>query len=871
MKILDYPRPRVDTGIGFHWFPDTYHVQTAHLDLFAPRLKTMGVGWLTVLSEPDKAIPESFMRGLIDLGIEPIVRLYTPKIRPLDQAELGRVCLAYARMGVHYVHVYNQPNVDGEWDTWSPVNLAERFVSFLAPCLETMYAVEGIVPVLTPLAPGGNFRDIEFFRLVLELLIASGKSYLFSKLAIGLHNYALNHPLDWGKGGNAAWPCATPDSTPPGCQDSNGFRQFEWYDELVRSRVGFSLPMISCENGAPPGSYQDRSHPQVDRALHAQRHAEMARVIMENEVPHYVFNNAFWILSAPDASMFADHRWFRENGDVLLPASVLALENLPKRSRPLLPTLHIPDTIRVLMSDGRTQKLELQEYLRGVVAAEMPASAPPEALKAQAIAARSYAVTSSRHAREGADVCGTTHCQAWTPQHNGAADRAVAETEGLVVSHGDRIIRAFYFAGCDGHTRNSEDVWAARLPYCRSVSCVKPLPRRKGHGVGLCQSGAIAMAHQGATAEVILRHYYTGCRVVEATADTPSEFRLSVIRGTVQDENGTARAEVRVILRSGTWSAQTTTNLQGLYQFVTLAAGTYTVELADTQVQRPGIEVDGTQTVLVDLVVPSAPDWTMEVRRQPGLRLLIGQMPKPGINVTVRNPWGNSVTLTSGSKPEYGPGGFEVPIWNTGLHTVRFLSQTFKVEIGNETVIVAFTPRSDSGAGTRLTSDWQPLAQAQALFMQVQQTLEIRNWFSLEKNSTLPQASAAADWQMQLAHEPGLRLIIGRLPRPGIPVTITDPWGNKTDLISGSKPEYGTGGFELPVWNEGKFTIAFYDQQFSVDIANDTLYVTFSTSEGIQGRLVSEWTSRALIGERLARLQAIPAFENAFKTEVQPA
>ena len=869
MKILDYPRPAGDTGIGFHWFPDAYHYQANHFDLFVPKLKAMGATWLTILSEPDKAVPEFFVKGLLENGIEPVVRLYTPKIRPVDQAELSSVCQDYARLGVHYVYVYNQPNVDGEWDNWNPVNLVDRFVSLLLPCLETMYSIEGIVPVLTPLAQGGNFRDIEFFQLVLESLVSLRKSHLFGKLAIGLHNYAMNHPLDWGKGGNAAWPCATPESTPPGCQDSNGFRQFEWYDELVRSHVGFSLPMISCENGALPGSHQDRGYAPIDRSLHAQRHAEMSHLVMENEVPHYVFNNAFWLLSAPDTNMFAEHRWFRENGDNLLPASALALETLSKHPRQLLPTVRIPKNIRVLMPDGKIQELALQEYLRGVVAAEMGASSPLEALKAQAIAARSYAVSNSRHSREGADVCTTTHCQAWTVQHNQRAAQAVKDTQGLVAVWGDNIIRAFYFTGCDGHTRNSEDIWAARLPYCRSVSCSKPLPALAGHGVGLCQSGAIAMAQQGATAQAILQHYYTGTQIVGATVEALPEFRLSIIHGTVRDENGTARAEVRVTLRSGSWSAQATTNLQGQYQFIRLAAGTYAAEIADTQVQRPDIHVDGKQAVVVDLVMPSAPDWAMEVQRQPGLRLLIGRLPKSGINVTVRNPWGNSVTLTSGSKPEYGPGGFEVPIWNTGLHTVRFLSQTFKVEIGNETVIVTFTPRSDSRIGTRLASDWQPLAQAQSLFMQLQQTLEFRNWFSLEKRSTLYESSTPTDWQAQIVRQPGLRLIIGRLPRPSIPVTITDPWGNKTDLMSGSKPEHGAGGFEIHVWHEGKCTISFYDQEFSVDVGNDTLYITFTISEGMQGRLVSEWAPRTFATDRLVRLQAIPAFQNAFKTEFQ--
>ena len=247
MKVLEYPRPVGDTGIGFHWFPDINHYYQNQFDIFIPRLKTLGASWLTVLSEPDKPIPEFFIRGLIEHGIEPVIRVHTPKVRLLDQAALRQISRTYARWGAHYIHVYNEPNLEGEWEHWNPADLPQTFVNYLLPCLETMYAIDGIVPVLTPLAPGGNYRDIEFFRLMVDQIIAYGKSYLFSKMAVGIHNYTLNHPLDWGKGGHAAWPCAEPSATPAGCQYSNGFRQFEWYDELVRERVGFSLPMICVD------------------------------------------------------------------------------------------------------------------------------------------------------------------------------------------------------------------------------------------------------------------------------------------------------------------------------------------------------------------------------------------------------------------------------------------------------------------------------------------------------------------------------------------------------------------------------------------------------------------------------------------------
>lgn len=173
-----------------------------------------------------------------------------------------------------------------------------------------------------------------------------------------------------------------------------------------------------------------------------------------------------------------------------------------------------PTTIRVLMPDGQVVEMNLEEYVKGVVPQELPPSAPMEALKAQAVAARSYAVTSWNHAAQGANVCTTTHCQVWKGVHFTRTDRAVEETRGIFATYGGSIIRAFYFGHCDGRTRNSEDVWVQALPYCRGVVCECGYTWMWGHGVGMCQEGAIAMAKRGVTFDEILRHYYTGISLI---------------------------------------------------------------------------------------------------------------------------------------------------------------------------------------------------------------------------------------------------------------------------------------------------------------------------------------------------------------------
>jgi len=140
----------------------------------------------------------------------------------------------------------------------------------------------------------------------------------------------------------------------------------------------------------------------------------------------------------------------------------------------------------------------------------MPSTWHPEALKAQAVAIRSYALYSILHPRhEEAPLCSTTHCQAVASEASEEAKVACAATEGLIAIYEGKVIEAVYFARCPGRTKNSEDVWLEARPYLRSVECILESDEPSGHGVGLCQYGAQAMAKTGSSFREILSHYYT--------------------------------------------------------------------------------------------------------------------------------------------------------------------------------------------------------------------------------------------------------------------------------------------------------------------------------------------------------------------------
>ena len=267
-----------------------------------------------------------------------------------------------------------------------------------------------------------------------------------------------------------------------------------------------------------------------------------------------------------------------------------------------------------LLLHGEVVTLSMYDYLQGVVAAEMPAEFEPEALKAQAVAARTFTLYRQAGApmseHRGAQVCAdSTHCKAYLSPEEAAARwgeraeacgekirAAVAATDGVALYYQDAPILAVFHSTSSGRTEAAGDVWTQDLPYLQSVEspgeeaspryygeltltpeefqaavlsawpeadlsgavedwCSQPVRSQGGavtsmeiggvtvtggelrqvfslqsanltitpgedaitittlgygHGVGLSQYGAQAMALAGADYAAILEHYYTG-------------------------------------------------------------------------------------------------------------------------------------------------------------------------------------------------------------------------------------------------------------------------------------------------------------------------------------------------------------------------
>jgi stage II sporulation protein D len=145
-----------------------------------------------------------------------------------------------------------------------------------------------------------------------------------------------------------------------------------------------------------------------------------------------------------------------------------------------------------LHEQKKVAEMMMEEYLKGVVAAEMPAEFDIEALKAQAVAARTYAYAKLGQAKSShedmhidADICTDySHCQAWVAKEAAVKEwgsnlgdkywskieTSIRETENIIMTYDQKLVaQAVFHSNSGGRTENSEDVWGNEVPYLKSV------------------------------------------------------------------------------------------------------------------------------------------------------------------------------------------------------------------------------------------------------------------------------------------------------------------------------------------------------------------------------------------------------------------
>ncbi len=117
-------------------------------------------------------------------------------------------------------------------------------------------------------------------------------------------------------------------------------------------------------------------------------------------------------------------------------------------------------------------KLPLEDYIKGTMKLELSPSWPPEALKAQIIVARTYALKNlRRHEEEGFNFCATDHCQRYggINAEDPVTNRLVEETKGLVLTYHNELASAVFHSESGGFTESALDVWGREIPYLVEV------------------------------------------------------------------------------------------------------------------------------------------------------------------------------------------------------------------------------------------------------------------------------------------------------------------------------------------------------------------------------------------------------------------
>lgn len=179
-------------------------------------------------------------------------------------------------------------------------------------------------------------------------------------------------------------------------------------------------------------------------------------------------------------------------------------------------------------------ELSIEEYLYSVVPSEMPTGHGEEALKVQAVCARSYAykqLLANRYSTYGAHIDDTVNCQVYNNvSENNSSIYAVKDTYGKVMTYGNSIVTAYYFSTSSGYTSGIEDVWAENPP----VEYFTGKPQLTAESVNALQEATIRQGYQLSRGEVLAMIDLSGEEDFRTFLDD-SVVRLSLDTGVISE------------------------------------------------------------------------------------------------------------------------------------------------------------------------------------------------------------------------------------------------------------------------------------------------------------------------------------------------
>jgi hypothetical protein len=320
------PFPTRKSRLGLHYYPDTLHYCESDLKFWLPELQAMGASWLVLQAPVDRAIPEYFLRGLIEAGIEPLLRFESSLSTPVDPSVVAPLLQAYAHWGVNGIVWFDRPNARKSWGAsdWAQQDLVERFLDRFLP-LANATVQAGLVPIFPPLQPGGSYWDTAFLRKALEALRRRKQAAVLHRLALSAYAWTHQRPLNWGAGGPDRWPAARPYLSTDADEDQRGFRIFDWYNAIADAVLDRPRPIILLD-GAAYGDISQQKSVKPDARAHAATCLAIARLLNDetvrdpnnpmvilDPVPTELVACNFRLLTAANDSPYQHEAWYLDH------------------------------------------------------------------------------------------------------------------------------------------------------------------------------------------------------------------------------------------------------------------------------------------------------------------------------------------------------------------------------------------------------------------------------------------------------------------------------------------------------------------------------------------------------------------------------
>lgn len=192
--------------------------------------------------------------------------------------------------------------------------------------------------------------------------------------------------------------------------------------------------------------------------------------------------------------------------------------------------------------------VDVESYLQGVVSSEMSPDYPLEALKAQAVAARTYALQNrGRFTELGYDLDDTPYSQVYGGifSEDPRTTRAVQETAGKVITYNGKLINAVYSSTCGGYTESAEAAWGNAVPYLVSVPCylklqpgIAPHPQTEAQWAAYCKSVRALNCLQPQFARPEVFRWWKLMTRQELEAGLPAEYKVGTVTNIVPVKRG---------------------------------------------------------------------------------------------------------------------------------------------------------------------------------------------------------------------------------------------------------------------------------------------------------------------------------------------